>query len=64
MKEALMQNKKELAEQYTQQANELSKLEQVMLAMRENMVKIVGKIELIDKLIQDESKSSKETPKE
>lgn len=56
--------KQELTQQYTQQTNEASRMKQILYAMEENMVKIVGKIELIDKLIEDETESKKKVPQE
>ena len=63
MIEQLDQKRQELFGNYQKQLSEINKVENTLGMMKENLVKLVGRIEQINELI-DEAESSKETPKE
>ena len=63
MIERLDQKRQELFGNYQKQLSEINKVENTLGMMKENLIKLVGRIEQINELI-DEAESSKEASKE
>ena len=63
MIEQLDQKRQELFGNYQKQLSEINKGENILGMMKENLVKLVGRIEQINELI-DEAESSKEASQE
>lgn len=63
MIEQLDQKRQELFGNYQKQLSEINKVENTLGMMKENLVKLVGRIEQINELI-DEAESSKEASQE